>query len=88
VRLECGRAFLQCEDAGRAKEVLIGLATDPAAPRRIRASAFDLLMPLCGRQLGEWGLARELHEEWLKLAPIDSRASAWMPTGLKYRSTR
>jgi hypothetical protein len=80
LKLECGRVYAHTGGLARAREVLAQVAEDESAPSRVRADAFALLVRIVGPQLGEWGLADELHREWVRVRPGDTRASAFAPT--------
>jgi len=78
-RVEAGRAFARGRHFDRAREVLIGVAREPGAPQMVRADAYELLMGVVGNDLDGWELAAELHGEWVKLKPADSRLPKWAP---------
>lgn len=79
-RLEAGRAFEQADDLLRAKEVLVSVARDPAAPPAVRADAYSLLVHVVGERMHDWPLARTLLLEWVVVRPGDRRASVIAPT--------
>lgn len=80
IRVECGRAFARAGDFGRAEEVLISVARDPAASIETRAEAYHYLVRVSGVEQNAWRRAGEHLDAWIALAPGDSRASQWMPT--------
>lgn len=75
-RLDAGRAYGKSHNLGRAKEVLITLAREHGAPTQIRSEAYRLLMVVVGEELGDWRLARKLHDEWVEIDPGNPNASA------------
>jgi tetratricopeptide (TPR) repeat protein len=80
VRVDAGQALARCGDFDNAQTHLIQAARDPGTPAAARADAYFLLLHIAGRERDDWKLVRVLFDEWVKLTPGDSRASAWAPT--------
>lgn len=87
VRVDVGRAFATAGEASTARDVLLDVARDPSAPSMARADAYNLLMPIVGRQLADWDQAAVLHEEWVDVWPNDRRLPGWAPTIANRRPT-
>jgi hypothetical protein len=80
LRVDAARGLLRGGEVVAAHETLVAVARDPNGPDAVRSDAYDLLMGVVGRQLGEWQAAGDLHDEWVKLRPADTRAQRWAPT--------
>jgi hypothetical protein len=79
LQIDAGRALSRGGRFREARRVVVRVAHDPNCPEPLRADAFDLLMRIVGHDLGDWRAAGELHDEWTRLAPGDTRAQAWAP---------
>jgi hypothetical protein len=79
LQIDAGRALSRGGELREARRVIVRVTHDPNCPEPLRADAFDLLMYVVGRDLGDWQAAGELHDEWTDLAPDDTRAHAWAP---------
>ena len=86
-RVEAGRAFALARDFPRAREVLLGAAQEPSAPSVVRGEAYDLLIRIVGKELGDWDMAARLHKKWTDLRPWDEKAMRWAPM-VASRSTK
>jgi hypothetical protein len=80
LRVDAARGLMRGREFTAARETLVGVARDPNAPDAFRGDAFDLSMRLIGFELDDWTAAGELHDEWVKLMPADTRAQSWAPT--------
>jgi hypothetical protein len=78
-RVEAGLGLARAKDFERARTELVVVARDPNAPGAARADAFNGLMHVAGDDMGDWGPVSELHTEWIRIAPIDTRSSKWAP---------
>jgi hypothetical protein len=79
VRVEAARGLARGREVVAAREVLMAVARDPNAPDAARGDAYDLLIRIVGSEMNEWELAGELHGEWMRLRPGDTRGPAWAP---------
>jgi len=57
LRVEAAEAYAVAKQLMRAREVALGVARDPSAPKGVRADAYALLMKGVGREQGDWSLA-------------------------------
>jgi predicted transcriptional regulator len=80
LKLECGRAYAQAGEFPRAREVVAQVAEDESAPSSVRADAYWILVRIVGQKFGEWDAADTLHQDWVRVRPGDTRASAFAPT--------
>jgi tetratricopeptide (TPR) repeat protein len=75
--VECGQALAAAGEYQRAAEVLVSIASNLSSPRRVRGTAYALLMHVVGRDLGEWERVGELLDDWEKAMPGDARIGSW-----------
>lgn len=88
LQIDAGRALSRGGKPREARRVVVSVAHDPNCSELLRADAFNLLMYIVGRDLGDWEAAGDLHDEWTHLAPKDTRAQAWAPTIANRRTRR
>ena len=73
------RVHARAGELSRAQEVLMGVAEDDSAPTSMRAAAYSQLVAIVGPRLDDWEKANDLHKDWVRVRPGDTRASAFAP---------
>lgn len=79
LRVDAAQGLRRGGDLEGARQTAVAVARDPNAPEAVRGDAFDLAIRIVGADLNDWVAAGELHDEWVKLVPADTRAQSWAP---------